>query len=92
MFWEVACIQQNNRVYIIHYKKQEATSTNPQEYFKFMWEFRLIFNETLTECEDTSMGISSIEFGKECTAEIKEEVKKGLSSLQYNDCKITVLD
>ena len=90
MFWEVACILQE-RAYLIHYRKQEATSKNPEEYFQFMWELRLVFTKDLMNLEEVSMGISSLMFKKESSQQIREKVQTTLKSILFDDFKIKEL-
>ncbi|BFU18384.1 hypothetical protein EHI8A_017090 [Entamoeba histolytica HM-1:IMSS-B] len=87
MFWEVACILQQ-KTYLIHYRKQETTSKNPEEYFRFLWELRLVFNSNLTQLEEVTMGISCIEFKPETTEAIRTSVLNTLKSIQFTDCQI----
>ncbi|ELP90594.1 hypothetical protein EIN_020730 [Entamoeba invadens IP1] len=87
MFWEVACILQD-KTYLIHYRKQESTSKKEDEYFQFMWELRLVFSSGLTQLEEVTMGISSIEFRPETRKDVRDNVLDTLKPILFTDVEI----
>lgn len=87
MFWEIACILQS-RTYLIHYRKQEAASKKKEEYFRFLWELRLVFTKDMLNLDEITMGISTIEFNPETTQGVRDKVLTTLKSLMFADCRI----
>ncbi|KAL7713783.1 Ras guanine nucleotide exchange factor glfB-like C-terminal domain-containing protein [Entamoeba marina] len=92
MVWEIAVILEENRTIISHYRRQETTSKNSTDYFRFLWELRLIFNKELTQLQELKMGITDIEFISETSERVRENVTSTLDSLMFPDCNISDLD
>ncbi|KAL7714194.1 Ras guanine nucleotide exchange factor glfB-like C-terminal domain-containing protein [Entamoeba marina] len=88
MFWEVAVILVSDRIYLIHYRKQETTSKKADEYFRFLWELRLVFSMDMTHLEEVMMGVSCIEFNPETKDEVKENVTSTLKPILFSDCQV----
>ncbi|KAL7719322.1 Ras guanine nucleotide exchange factor glfB-like C-terminal domain-containing protein [Entamoeba marina] len=87
MFWEVAVILVADKIYLIHYRKQETTSKKEDEYFRFLWELRLVFSMDMTHLEEVMMGVSCIEFNPQTKDDIKENVTSTLKPILFSDCQ-----
>ncbi|KAL7720287.1 hypothetical protein QTN25_002793 [Entamoeba marina] len=92
MVWEIAVIISEGKTVISHYRRQETTSKNANEYFRFLWELRMTFNRELNQIEGLVMGISDIEFNEETTDAIRDKVTASLSDLMLPDCYVGDID
>lgn len=88
MVWEIAVILEEDRTIVSHYRRQETTSKNPEEYFRFLWELRMVFNKEMTQLQELKMGINDIEFNQATTPAVRERVDTTLESLKFDDCRI----
>ena len=92
MVWEIAVIINGDKPIISHYRRQEATSKNPSDYFRFVWELRIVFNKELTTLQELSMGITDIEFNEDTSDSVRDRVTSALQSLMLPDCFVGDID
>ena len=92
MVWEIAVILDGEQTIISHYRRQETTSKNPEEYFRFLWEIRMIFNKDMTQLQELKMGINEIEFLPETAVSVREKVDTTLEELKFEDCVVQDLE
>ncbi|ELP85115.1 hypothetical protein EIN_080870 [Entamoeba invadens IP1] len=92
MVWEIAVILDEDRTIISHYRRQETTSKNGEEYFRFLWELRLLFNKEMTQLQDLQMGINVIEFSPQTNQATREKVETILDSLKFEECAISDIE
>ena len=92
MVWEIAVILEENRTIISHYRRQETTSKVPSDYFRFLWELRLVFNKELTQLQDLSMYVIEVEFAEVTSEDVRENVKSTLKELMCADPVIKEMD
>ncbi|ELP91396.1 hypothetical protein EIN_154730 [Entamoeba invadens IP1] len=91
MFWEIVIVFQD-KAYVIHYRKQESISKKPEEYFRFEWELRLVFNNELTQFSEVGMGVSTIEFDPLTKQETRKLVLETLKPICFADFTVTDID
>ncbi|EDR26215.1 hypothetical protein EDI_076310 [Entamoeba dispar SAW760] len=92
MVWEIAVILDGDKTIISHYRRQETTSKNSEEYFRFLWELRLVFNKEMTQLQELKMGINDIEFNPNTISSVREKVESTLESLKFEDCVVSDLE
>ncbi|GAB1222752.1 hypothetical protein ENUP19_0121G0109 [Entamoeba nuttalli] len=92
MVWEIAVILDGDKTIISHYRRQETTSKNSEEYFRFLWELRLVFNKEMTQLQELKMGINDIEFNPNTISSVRERVESTLESLKFEDCVVSDLE
>ncbi|ELP94105.1 hypothetical protein EIN_184720 [Entamoeba invadens IP1] len=92
MLWEVAVIITEDKTIISHYRRQETSSKNPNEYFRFLWELRMTFSRDLTQLEGLVMGVTEIEFNPETTDSVRDKISNALESLKLPDCFVGDID
>ena len=91
MVWEIAVILMEEKTIISHYRRQETTSKNDDEYWRFLWELRLVFNKELTQLQELTMGITDIEYQPNTKQEIRDKLESTLQSLLFPECVIQEL-
>ena len=92
MVWEIAVILMEQATIISHYRQQETTSKDPAEYFRFVWELRIVFNKELTKIEDVRMGITKVLFAHETAAHVRGALLASLRELLFPDCLMVEID
>ncbi|BFU23649.1 hypothetical protein EHI8A_106900 [Entamoeba histolytica HM-1:IMSS-B] len=92
MVWEVAVIIMEDKTIISHYRRQETSSKKPEEYFRFLWELRMVFNRDLTQLESLVMGVTEIEFDDITLDSVRDKVSSALEPMKSQDCFIGNMD
>jgi len=79
--WRILVSFTNDTVSISHFRREQSLATAPDtEQFWFEWRLCMIFDRELTEMQSSSLKITNLGFGENCSGAMRASLSKALGA------------